>query len=245
MCLVEALLGLPNGASNLGRFIQAWPASAGDVQGALAAQFPVLGGTEHALAKWWSLHLARFASGDRIVGMTLAETNQQLSALLSFEIPIDKSGKVQRFEVKDFANFAKLPAAKLALQAQNVKLAALTANAHPLFRPVIAEYQEIVSQVSLRKTRGIADRIANIEQYRQTVMEQMGQISDYLNWYEATQPAGRTGVFEPYIRRAEKLAEPAQVDPRVTEYLDQLEQDFAPLAPNAFPGITPAGAASR
>ena len=75
-------------------------------------------------------------------------------------------------------------------------------------------------------------------------MDQMGQITDYLNWYEATQPAGRTGVFDPYIRRAEKMAEHAPVDPRITEYLDQLEQDFAPISPNAYPVATQ-GAAIR
>ena len=245
MCLVEALLALPNGANNLARFIQAWPASAGDVQGALAAQFPVLAESERSLAKWWSLQLARFSTGDRTTGLTLQDTNQQLAALLSFEVPIDKSGKVQRYDVKDFPNFVKLPGAKHALQTQGVKLVVLTANAHPLFRPVLKEYQEIFQQLSLKKTRRIAERIADIDQYRQTVVSQMGQITDYLNWYEATQPAGRTGVFDPYIRRAEKMAQPLPVDPRVSAYLDQLEQDFAPIAPNAFPGMTPTGAASR
>jgi hypothetical protein len=245
MCLVEALLALPNGASNLMRFLEAWPSSAGDVQGALAAQFPVLAGSEHSLAKWWSLHLARFAAGDRALGMGLEETDRQLSGLLSFEVPIDKAGRMQRYEVKDFPNFVKLPAARVALQTQQVKIVTLGANAHPLFRPVLAEYEQILSQLSMKKTRRIAERIAAIEKYRSTIMEQMGQITDYLNWYEATQPAGRTGVFETYIRRAEKMAEPAPVDTRITEYLDQLEQDFAPIAPNAFPGITPQGAASR
>jgi hypothetical protein len=121
----------------------------------------------------------------------------------------------------------------------------LGANAHPLFRPILAEYEQILSQLSAKKTRRIAERIATIEKYRATIMDQMSQITDYLNWFEATQPAGRTGVFDQYIRRAEKMSEPAPVDSRMTEYLDQLEQDFAPIAPNAFPGITPQGAASR
>ena len=245
MCLVEALLGLPNGGSNLVRFIQSWPAAAGDVQGALAAQFPVLADTEHALAKWWALQLARYSTSDRTTGLTLQDTNQQLAALLSFDIAIDKTGKTQRFEVQNFPNFVKLPGLKLAMQTQEVKLVVLHANAHPLFRPVLKEYQDIFRQLSMKKTRGIADRISSIEQYRETVVSQMGQITDYLNWYEATQPAGRTGLFDPYIRRAEKMAQPAPVDPRITAYLDQLEQDFAPLAPNSLPGMTPTGAASR
>lgn len=245
MCLVEALLGMPNGGANLMRFIQAWPAAGGDCFGALAAQFPTLAGSEQSLAKWWSLQLAKHATGDRLAGLSLEETNRQLSALLSFEMPVDKAGRTQRYDVASFPNYVKLPAAMIALQTLQVKVVTLSTNAHPLFRPILAEYEQILSQLSLRKTRRIADRISAIEQYRQSIMEQMGQIRDYLNWYEATQPVGRTGVFDPYIRRAEKLAEQAPFDPRISDYLDQLEQDFAPIGVNGFPGITPAGAASR
>ena len=245
MCLVEALLALPNGAANLVRFLESWPSAAGDVQGALAAQFPALAGTEHALAKWWSLHLARFAAGDRTLGMSLEETDRQLAGLLSVEIPVEKSGRTQRYEIKDFVNFVKLKAARLSLQTQQVKIVSLGANAHPLFRPVLAEYEQIFSLLSMKKTRRIAERIDAIERYRSTIMEQMGQITDYLNWYEATQPAGRTGAFDPYIRRAEKMAEPVPVDTRITEYLNQLEQDFAPIVPNGFPVSTTQGAEIR
>ena len=41
------------------------------------------------------------------------------------------------------------------------------------------------------------------------------------------------------------MAEHAPVDPRITEYLDQLEQDFAPIAPNGYPVSATQGAAIR
>lgn len=233
MCLVEALLALPNGSANLMRFIDMWPASNGDVRGALAAQFPLLAESEQSLAKWWTLQLARFATGDRTAGMTLEDTHRELTGLLSFEVQAEKSGRMQRFAPTDFEAFVKLPGAKFAMQAQQVKMVTLTTKAHPLFRPILAEYEQIFSQLSQRKTRHIAERIAEIERYRTTIVKQMGEIEDYLNWYEATQPVGRSGAFDPFLRRAEQLNAPAPVDPRITEYLDQFEQDFEPIAPTS------------
>ena len=245
MCLIEALLGLPNGGGNLMRFLKTWPDAGNDAVGALAAQYPALAGSNQSLAKWWTLHLARFAGGDRVAGMNLEDTDRDLTALLSFEVSLDKSNRKQRFDVASFPNFVKLKGARTALQMQQVKIVSLQTNANPLFRPVLMEYEKIFSLLSQRKTRGIAERIASIEEYRRTIMQRMGEITDYLNWYEATQPVGRTGLFDQYIRRAEKFATPAPFDPRISEYLDRLEQDFAPLAPNALPGMTPTGAASR
>ena len=169
MCLIEALLGLPNGGANLMRFLKSWPDAGNDTLGALAAQFPALAGSEQSLAKWWTLHLARFAGGDRIAGMNLEDTDRELTALLSFEVQVEKSGRKQRYDVASFPNFVKLPGAKVALQTQQVKVVSLQTNANPLFRPVLVEYEKIFSQLSQRKTRGIAERIASIEEYRQTL----------------------------------------------------------------------------
>jgi len=41
--------------------------------------------------------------------------------------------------------------------------------------------------LSKNKTHRIARRLARIESYRQEIDEQMGNIDDYMNWFEATQ----------------------------------------------------------
>ena len=250
LCLVEALLALPNGAQNLGRFIRRSPDAGADPLGMLAVQFPALSGSPQSLAKWWALQVARYATSDRWQGMSIAETEKELAGLLTIEIAIGKAGAAhpQKFPIADFADFVKLPEARAPINVARVKIAALAAKANPLYRPIIAEYEQICGLLSVKKTKGISERIAAIENYRASLVQRMGQIADYLNWYEATQAEGSVAAFESYLRYAREAALPPQrppVDPRISAYLDALAKDFQPLFPNTLPGPAPSGAASR
>jgi hypothetical protein len=246
MCLVEALLAFPNGAQNLNRFIGAWQESGGDALGALAAHFPALNGSSQTLAKWWSLQLTRSAGGDRVEGLSIADTEQQLAGILSFDVVVDaQTKKTRRFGIADFDAYVKLPGSRNVLRTAQVKIVTLSTKAAPQFRPVLTEYEEICGLLSAGKSKGIAARIAAIEQYRRSVVQRMGQLVDYLNWYEATQPAARTGVLDSFLKRADELEKKQPVDPLITDYLDRMEKEFAPLQPNAIPGIAPDGAVSR
>lgn len=248
MCLLEALLAMPNGAQNLGRFIRRSPDANGDVLGMLGRQFPVLAGSPQNLAKWWALQVTRFARNEDWQGMSLAETEKEFSALMKLEVAMDKKGTMQKFDLVNFEEFVKAPGARHALSLARVKIAALAAKANPLYRPIISEYENICGQLSVRKTRGIAKRMADIEQYRTTLHERMGQITDYMNWYEATQDVGQSGTFNRYLRQAREAATPPPpppADPKITQYLDGLEKDFAPLLPDTIPGVAPKGAVNR
>ncbi len=248
LCLVEALLMLPNGAQNMTRFIRRSPEAVADPLATLAVQFPALSGSPQSLAKWWALQIARYANADRWQGMSLADTEKELAMVLTIEIPIDKAGNTQKFDLQHFADFVKLKEARGPLMVARVKVAALAARAHPLYRPVISEYEEICSQLSVKKTKGLSERIASIEQYRMALVQRMGQISDYLNWYEATQAEGSVEAFQQYLQRAREAAAPPPPpppNPKVASYLDSLEKDFQPILPNTLPGPAPTGAASR
>ena len=58
-------------------------------------------------------------------------------------------------------------------------------------------------------------------------------ITDYLNWFEATQVTGRNDVFDGYLRALKENTPkpPKPADPRITDYLDTLEKEFAPVLP--------------
>lgn len=250
LCLFEALRSLPDGPQKLGRFITRWPDSNGDTMTALRTHFPELTGNAQSLPKWWSLQLTRFAKGDAWRGQTLADTDRELTEALELQVDADGKGRVESFPIAEFEKFVKLPGARTALQAARVKIVTLSTRANPLFRPILTEYEAIIGALSARKTRNIATRIADIESYRANLVRQMDQITDYLNWYEATQPGARADGFGKFLKAAadfDRKPDTAVIpaDPRITDYLDNLEKELAPLLPDTIPGNSPPGAASR
>ncbi len=249
MALVEALLGMPDGPQNFVRFIRRWPDASGDVLSALAAHFPTLQDSPQSLTKWWTLQLARFANNDRWQGLSLVDTEKQLSELLLLDIALGKDTtdlRTQKFAFSDFEKYLKLPGAKRALDVTRLKVVTLSTRANALFRPILTEYEELCGLLTGGRTKEVAERIANIERYRTGIVQRIGKITDYLNWYEATQAPARTGTFDQYIRNANKPPPPPPpVDPRISEYLDSLEREFAPLSPNTLPSVSPNGSANR
>ena len=245
MCLVEALLALPNGPQNLGRLIHDWPEVSADPLGALAHHFPVLAESPKSLAKWWSLQLARFADSERWQGLSLEESHKELAEILTLQIAVDKTGRTEKYALADFEKFMTLPGTKQTLRATQVRLVTFSTRANPLFRPVVVDYEQIAAALVAGKPKDVAKRIAAAELYRGKLIQRMALITDYLNWYEATQPQAQVGVFDNYLR-AMKDAEPkppAPVDPRITEYLDSLEKEFEPVLPD--PPDPSKGAAMR
>ena len=247
--LCEALLRLPGGPANLGRFIRAWPDGSGDPLTLLAKHFPILGESPQTLAKWWTLQLAALGKSELLRGLSPVEADAELRDLLTLEIAAGKPPRNERFALKDFEKYIKLPGARPALRLAQVKIVTLSTKTHSLFRPILAEYSEVCGELASGKTKNAAERLARIERFRGSVLQRFGEITDYLNWYEATQTPGSTGQFDRYLRAVEssdaKKRAAAPVDPKIAEYLDSLEQEFAPLRPNMIPGTEVGGSAKR
>lgn len=241
MALVDALLHLPNGPENLGRFVRAWPDSTANPFGALAKHFPTLTGSPQSLAKWWTLQLASLARPDQWRSLPPPAAEAELAAAIELDIAIDKTGKTARYTLADFDKYLRLPAAKQALRVAQLKIVTLSSKADAFYRPILAEYEEIIRLLAAGKTKGIAARLTEIQNYRKTILARHEKITDYLNWYEATQTRGITGEFDKYLRAVERLTPkpgpPEPADPRISEYLDSLTDDFAPLRPNMIPGL--------
>ncbi len=247
--LCEALLRMPGGPANLGRFIRAWPDGSGDPLTLLGKHFPILGESPQSLAKWWTLQLAALGKSEMSRVLSPVEADAELTPLLTLEIAAGKPPRSERFALKDFEKYGKLPGARAALRLAQVKIVTLGTKTHSLFRPILAEYAEVCGELASGKTKDLAERLARIERFRGAALQRFGDITDYLNWYEATQTPGRTGQFDRYLRAVEsseaKKRAAAPVDPKIAEYLDALEQDFAPLRPNMIPGPEIGGSALR
>lgn len=226
MSLVQLLTEQPDGRRRLASLVRHWAEAEDDPLAAIGREFPALAGGAPVVQKWWTLNLARFAAADRLQALSADETDRQIAALLTFEIP-RKDGSPQRFTAADFSEYLKLPASRQVLAAQHAALVALSARANVLLRPVLSEYGECLALLARGKTRGVADRLERAARLRTAVTRRAGEIADYLNWFEATQMGGRSNAFDNYLKTANEISEQESKrrDP-IARYLDEIEREY-------------------
>lgn len=226
MALLTLLVEQPGGRQNLARFLRHWPESNGDPAALLGKEFPTVAAHQQTLQKWWTLNLARLASADRYQALTTEETDKALAPLLQFEVG-NKAGEKRMFAVADFDQYLKLPDSRATLAGRRLELLALSTRANALLLPVIADYQEIFAQLARGKSRGVRDRLAKTEEYRQLVLRRTAEIADYLNWFEASQMGVRSNAFDNYLKTASELSEQERKQKgEIGRYLDEIEQEF-------------------
>jgi len=103
----------------------------------------------------------------------------------------------------------------------------LVGTAHPVLRPVAREYQQIAALLMRGKRRGITKRVSYLDGIRKELAARMGDIDDYMNWFEATQMENQSGAFNDYLKTANQsqLSAPRRRDP-LSVYLDALEDQI-------------------
>jgi hypothetical protein len=227
MCLLQLLIDQPSGRDHLATFLRAWPDAGGDSIGALGREFRALEGGAAVIQKWWVLNLARFAAADRYQGLTAQESDQQVVALLEFDIRNAKTGQTRHFNVQQFDEYLKIPESRQVLAAQRAALVALSLRANALLRPVIAEYEQALALLERGKSRGIKERLERAGQLRAAIVRRIDEIADYMNWFEATQLPGSSKLFEGYLKTANEISEQdkARRDP-IARYLDSIEKEY-------------------
>ena len=226
---LQMLCELPYGSASLLNLVRSLGDSNADPATRLLTHFSALKGSEASLEKWWTLGLARMAASERYLGLSVAETDSNLSKLLSLSISTDpKKDEPDLLSIEDYQKFAKWHTAKPALENCDNALAALMTQAHPLMRPVVSEYQRITQCLLRGDTKDLDKALKEISAYRAAVVKRASQITDYLNWYEATQMPEQSGAFDSYLKAAaeiQKQVPPKRNDP-VSVYLDQVEREF-------------------
>jgi hypothetical protein len=116
---------------------------------------------------------------------------------------------------------------KIALSELNRELLLFVAQANPVVRPIAREYQGIVALLARGKRNRIAKRLSRLEVTRKELAARMGNIDDYMNWFEATQMKNRSGNFRDYLKAVDQsqLSVPKRHDP-LSVYVDALEDQL-------------------
>jgi hypothetical protein len=158
----------------------------------------------------------------KLASLTVLKTDEELGQVLALEVPADP-------ELKNSAPTSGPEALPLAARRQggaflmrqrSVDLLNLEFRSHPLLRPIVEEYRNITMLLAAAPKSKVENRIEEIEKIRVLLVERHKAISDYLNWYEATQ------INESENSLAEETR-PEPVPPRrdpITLYMDAIER---------------------
>lgn len=225
VALIELLTAPPNGVRQLAKFIADLPKAPSDPVTDLRAHFAVFGRSRESADTVWRSSVAQFVSGQGIQSLSAAESGHQLDDLLHLRFPNAPSRRYWNLE--DYESFRHLPNRPFVLKQLAENLMRLGTRAHPLYRPVIYEYQRIATSLARGRTRGISRRLTRLRDARQMLTARLSKIDDYMNWFEATQARTRSGKFTEYLKTADQSAgkKTRRHDP-ISVYLDALESQF-------------------
>ena len=236
--LLLMMLDQPNGAEKLIACISDLPANQGPISRHLEHYFPILGGSENQLEKWWSLSLATIAQPTRMELMTMQETDAALTEALqvTYQPPAPPSEKTPRkllnllkkkpeptaetlgdapppadpikASVEDFAPLLEQKDIHPITQQALLAITKLSLRAHPFYRSILDEYQKEIAKIPQRKTSGLTEAFADLSRRRAKMMADARAVEDYLDWYEATQRESLSDSFRQYLQTAEQLEHP-------------------------------------
>tara|TARA_R110002096_G_scaffold16106_19_gene55066 strand:- start:160 stop:1566 length:1407 start_codon:yes stop_codon:yes gene_type:complete len=252
--LVQALLDQGDGQVRFRVFLQDLAVEKADSTELLERHFAAMRQDYTGLEKWWALQMAAMSQKSVFEYLNIAETEKQLEQALqvrfdnlpeqksaenfSSRIPsfreikrrFDSSGKdFTSGSLRDFEQFANHPRLGDALKVTSDQLANIQNRAFPLYIPVIAGYNKTMALLLEGKTREVAERMEFLEIRRRNIRSQMTQVTDFMNWYDATQIEEESDDFESYERALidiEKLDRRKRTDP-ISGYLDAMEKEFA------------------
>jgi hypothetical protein len=226
VALVQLLLDEGGGRARLARYIVNLSNASNDPVADLKARFPQL---RENLEKKWQSMVARLSEHQTYQLLTFIETEQRLDELLQIKISDgSRSGsELKTVNLDELARRKASPDEKAAVSQMSQTLLLLVGNAHPVLRPLAHDYQQIAALLARGSRKGIAKRLANLEATRKQLAARMGQIDDYLNWFEATQMESQSGAFKDYLKAANQseVFTPRRRDP-LSVYLDALDDQI-------------------
>jgi hypothetical protein len=226
VALLQLLLDEGAGRGRLAQYISNLSHASNDRIADLKARFPQL---REELEKKWRAAVARLGEHQTYPLLTFAESERRLDQLLQIKISDGSRnlGQVNPASLGELSRRKLSSQEKAAVDHVSQALLLLVGTAHPVLRPVAREYQQIATLLARGKRRGIAKRVSRLDDTRKELTARMGDIDDYMNWFEATQMENQSGAFSDYLKAANQLqvSVPKRRDP-LSVYLDALEDQI-------------------
>ncbi|MEN8681792.1 MAG: hypothetical protein ABF391_17240, partial [Akkermansiaceae bacterium] len=183
--LVMALLAQSQGARSLSKFLDKVAVFQGEQMTLLRTHFPQANLGPKGLERWWMLQVAALSEKKLSEAMTIPETNERLGKILELHLK-DENGIDFRVGLESWRQVAMLESKDERIESvrpANDLLAHLSFRCFPTFRPVIAGYLKILSDIADGKTDEVEEMIGNLEQFRTAELERHRKLVDLMDWY--------------------------------------------------------------
>lgn len=132
-----------------------------------------------------------------------------------------------RVPLTEFTAILKRSDRRDVLQRTLEKLNSLKLRCHPLYRPLIAEYTNVVTQLMTGKPAGITEKLVSLSQQHLQIRNQAAAVESYLDWYEASQSSGYSTNFDDYLKLEQQLEhEKESRTDAISRYLDVLDREY-------------------
>jgi hypothetical protein len=198
--------------ARLGRYIDNLASSSNDPVADLQKSFPQLAGND--AENIWKSKIASVKDSSRTDLLTFLQTDERLNALLKTlaleELCQKKLTVRQKLELKKFGEALML----------------FSARANPALRPIVQDYQQLAGQLALGKNHDVAKKLGDLGNLRAKLSARMGEVDDYMNWFEATQLQTSSGLFENLNASADNAVPRPRRKDAFSKYLDAMEQQF-------------------
>ncbi len=251
--LVKALLEQGNGPVRFRVFLQDLAVENATVTELLERHFEAMRQDYAGLEKWWALQMATMSQKSAFDFLSVEESEQQLeqTLLIQFENlpePTDSGNFIRRIpnfreikrqfdggrsdykrgSVRDYPEYANHSQLGEALSQVEDRLTNLQNRVFPLYVPIIQGYKESFALMREGKAREAKELLDLLDQSRARLQVSMTEVTDHMNWYDATQVEEESDVFRSYeraLKDIEKLDRRKRTDP-ITGYLDDFEREF-------------------
>ncbi|MEO5712575.1 MAG: hypothetical protein ABIT37_03730, partial [Luteolibacter sp.] len=239
--LVMALLEQPQGKEGFRAFLSEVAGFEGEMPTLLRKHLPELNLSETSLAKWVQLQLAAKGAQNPLTDiLTINQTETALGEALRLNFRTEE-GIVQQKELTDWPELSSLkePERIASVRLAQDALVRLSYRCFPSYRPLLSEYQLILTAIAKNKTTDVATRLAALQETRETMKAKAARARDYLDWFEITRARETSGVFDDYMRLKDRLkANPHQRKDELSNYLDKMDKIFyreEPKNPSMLP----------
>lgn len=221
MALLRALLASPGGPQGMVTWLRSLPTSNPTDAGKMLDNFPNLASRPADLSKQWALALADASASNRTKSLPMAETTRQLALIMDFGTPQDpkKPNEAMVTGAMALPIIARTKSGPFIVAKKAEELLRLQMRAHPLFRPIIEEYQLIATELVHKPKKNLEKRIEKNIELQKALVSRASEIEDYMNWFEAAKLETPSQEFDVLL---EMPKEGGRGDP-ITRYMNDLE----------------------